>query len=33
VKVCKDLWYVLIKVAQAYLQKCIMWPIFFGKGR
>jgi hypothetical protein len=24
---------VLIKVAQGDLQKCIMWPIFFGKGR
>ncbi len=32
-KVCKDLWYVLIKAAQGDLQKCIMWPIFFGKGR
>jgi len=32
-KVCKDLQYVLIKFAQGNLQKCIIWPIFFGKGR
>jgi len=25
-KVCKDLWYVLIKYAQGDLQKCIIWP-------
>jgi len=30
-KVCKDLRYVLIKFVQAYLQKCITWPIVFGR--
>jgi hypothetical protein len=31
-KVCKDLKYVSIKFSQTYLQKCITWPNFFGKG-
>ncbi len=32
-KVCKDLQYVSIKVAQGDLQKCITWLNFFGKGK
>jgi hypothetical protein len=32
-KVCKDLTYVCIKIAQGYLQKCITWPKRFGNGR
>ncbi len=32
-KVCKDLKYVSIKSAQAHLQKCIIWPKKFGKGK
>jgi hypothetical protein len=29
----KDLKYVSIKSIQTYLQKCIIWPKKFGKGR
>ncbi len=32
-KVCKDLKYVSINFAQIDLQKCIIWPKKFGKGR
>jgi len=32
-KNCKYLQYVLIKYAQRDLEKCIIWPNFFGKGR
>ncbi len=32
-KVCKNLWYVSIKVAQGDLHKCIMWPKKIGKGK
>jgi hypothetical protein len=31
--VCKDLKYVSINFAQIDLQKCIIWPKKFGKGR
>ncbi len=32
-KVCINLRYVSIKANQANLQKCMIWPKFFGKGR
>jgi hypothetical protein len=32
-KVCRNMKYVFIEYAQANLQKCIIWPKIFGKGK
>jgi hypothetical protein len=32
-KLCKDLQYVSIKIAQRYLQNCITWPKRFENGK